>query len=413
MSEVDPATGGDLAADGDLADPAIGTGPLIGIRILDLSSVVMGPYATQTLGDMGAEIISVEDRAGDINRSMGKGPAPSISGVALNLMRNKRSIVLDLKKPAGRQAFLDLAAGCDAVITNLRPGPLGRLGLTYDAVREVRPDVVFCQAHGFPSDGPMADAPAYDDIIQSAAGIPDLFERQGFEPILLPTLVADKVVGMAIANAVTAGLFHRLRTGEGQFIEVPMVDVIRSFVLVEHGSSAIPEPKLDEPGHRRILTPHRRPQPTADGLVHVMPYSRDHYRKIFTAAGRPELDDDRLATRAERYANSDSLYRDLAIATKAKTTAEWLAFCEVEGIPCTAVATLDELIDELPIGTHPQFGDHRVIPHPVRFQQTPASIRRPAPALGEHGRELLAEAGYDKTKLDALEDDGSLGAPSG
>ena len=387
-------------------------GPLSGVRILDLSSVVMGPYATQTLGDMGAEVIAVEDGPGDINRSMGKGPEPGISGVALNLMRNKRSIVLNLKKPAGRQAFLDLAAGCDVVITNLRPGPLGRLALTYETVREVKPDIVFCQAHGFPSDGPLADAPAYDDIIQSAAGIPDLFERQGFEPILLPTLVADKVVGMAIANAVTAGLLHHSRTGQGQFIEVPMVDVIRSFVLVEHGSSAIPEPKLDEPGHRRILTPHRRPQPTADGLVHVMPYSREHYQQIFTAAGRPELDDDRLASRAERYKNSDSLYRDLAIATKAKTTAEWLAFCDSEGIPCTAVANLDELIDELPMGEHPRYGSHRVIPHPVRFERTPASIRRPAPSVGEHGRELLAEAGYDRATIAELEADGALGKPT-
>lgn len=393
------------------ADAGGPTGPLAGVRIIDLSSVVMGPYATQTLGDMGADVISVEDRNGDINRSMGKGPAPHISGVALNLMRNKRSIVLDLKREAGRQAFLDLAAGCDAMVTNLRPGPLGRLGLTYDDVRQVRDDIVFCQAHGFPSDGPNAEAPAYDDIIQSASGVPDLFQLQGFEPVLLPTLVADKVAGLTIVNAVLGGLFHRSRTGDGQFIEVPMIDAVRSFVLVEHGSSAIPEPKLDGAGHRRILTPHRRPQPTKDGLVHLMPYSGEQYQKLFAEAGHPEFADDRLVDRATRYANSDGLYRDLAVASAARRTDEWLTFCEAEGIPCTAVATLDELIDELPLDEHPRFGTHRVIPHPVRYGETPASVHRPAPALGEHGRELLAEAGYDQEAIERLVADGSLGFP--
>ncbi|MEM7326733.1 MAG: CoA transferase, partial [Actinomycetota bacterium] len=178
-----------------------------------------------------------------------------------------------------------------------------------------------------------------------------------------------------------------------------------------HGSSAVPEPKLDSAGHRRILTPHRRPQPTQDGLVHLMPYSGEHYRKLFVEAGRPEFADDRLSDRATRYANSDGLYRDLAIASTERRTDEWLAFCETEGIPCTAVATLDELVDELPLDEHPLFGTHRVIPHPVRYGETPASIHRPAPALGEHGRELLTEVGYDRATIDRLATDGTLVLP--
>ena len=188
---------------------------------------------------------AVEDRRGDTNRSMGPGPRSGLSGVSMNLLRNKRSVAIDLKDPRGRDAFLRLAARSDVVVTNLRPGPLERLGLTYDEVREVRPDVVFCQAHGYRSDGPHANAPAYDDIIQSASAVGDLFARQGHEPSLLPTLVADKVAGLTITYAILAALLHRAATGEGQRIEVPMIDVMRSFVLVEHGAGAIPEPPLD------------------------------------------------------------------------------------------------------------------------------------------------------------------------
>lgn len=182
------------------------TGPLDGIRVLDLSKVIMGPYSTQMLGDLGADVIVIEDRAGDTNRAMGPGPHPELSGVSLNLMRNKRSIGLDLKHPDGRAAALELAASADVVVTNLRPGALKRLGLSYEAVRDLKPDIVFCAAHGYPSDSDKADDPAYDDVIQSASGIGDLFSRLGMDPLLLPTLVADKVCGWAIATSVLAAL---------------------------------------------------------------------------------------------------------------------------------------------------------------------------------------------------------------
>ncbi len=388
------------------------SGPLDGIRILDLSSVVMGPLATQMLGDLGAEVIVVEDRVGDINRSIGPGPVPGLSGVALNLMRNKRSVRMDLKKPAGRQAFLDIAATCDVVITNLRPGPLGRLGLAYDDVAAVRPDVVFCQAHGFASTTDKANDPAYDDIIQSASGIPDLFVRQGHEPMLLPTLVVDKVCGMTVVSAVLAAIIHRLNTGQGQFIEVPMFDVITSFLLVEHGAGSIPEPKMGVPGHNRILTPWRKPQRSSDGLVHVMPYNVAQYRVVFEAGGRPDLADwsDGL-TRETRFAESDRLYQGLNESTLALTTDEWLDLCSEHGIPCTKVGDIDELIDALEIVEHPVAGAYRQIPSAVRYSATPPSIRRPAPVLGEHGREVLAEVGYDDDAIDELEAAGALIAP--
>lgn len=386
-------------------------GPLHGVRVLDLSSVVMGPYATQQLGDLGADVIVVENRIGDTNRYMSLGPVPGLSGTALNLMRNKRSIQLDLKHDDGKQVLLDLVATCDVMITNLRPGPLGRLGLAYDDVAKIRPDIVFCQAQGFPSDSDRADAPAYDDIIQSAVAIPDLYVRQGHEPSLMPTLIADKVCGMAITSAVLAALFHRASTGRGQQIEVPMVDVMTSFVLVEHGGGGLPEPPSNGAGHLRILTPWRKPQPTADGLIHILPYHAPHYRRIFEAGGRPDLaaDDSRYADRPARFANSDSLYRSVASVTPTRTTAEWLAICDEGDIPATAVATLDELLAELPIVEHPVAGRVREVPHPVRYADTPASVRRPAPLCGENGADVLAEIGYDTDRVEQLRSAGVLG----
>jgi crotonobetainyl-CoA:carnitine CoA-transferase CaiB-like acyl-CoA transferase len=384
-------------------------GPLDGYRVLDLSSVVMGPFATQQLGDLGADVITIEDRSGDTNRSMGPGPAPGLSGVSLNLMRNKRSVGLDLKHPDGRDAFLRLAATSDVIVTNLRPGPLGRLGLTYAEVVEVRPDVVFCQAHGYRSDSANANAPAYDDIIQSASAVGELFERQGHRPNLLPTLVADKVSGYAIASAVLAALLHRAATGEGQHIEVPMIDVMRSFVLVEHGAGAIPQPSLDTAGYRRILTAERRPQETADGWINVLPYIEPHYHALFRAGGRDDLlDDPRIASRESRIANSDSLYREVADILRQRTTAEWLAFCEAEAIPATGAASLEDLVADLPVDNHPVGGEYRIVPPPVRYSATPASVRSPAPMAGQDGREVLTECGYSEAEVDQLVADGVL-----
>jgi crotonobetainyl-CoA:carnitine CoA-transferase CaiB-like acyl-CoA transferase len=382
---------------------------LHGIRVLDLTSVVMGPFATQVLGDLGADVISIEDSTGNTNRAMGPGPVPGLSGVSLNLLRNKRSVGLDLKQGEGRDAFLRLAAGSDVLVTNLRPGPLGRLRLAYDDVRVACPDIIFCQAQGYPSDSEAADAPAYDDIIQSASGIGQLFQRQGFEPSLLPTLVADKVAGLTIASSVLAALFHRSRTGEGQRVEVPMIDVMRAFVLVEHGAGAIAEPPNDVAGYRRILTPERRPQRTTDGWINVLPYTDDHYHALFRAGDRLDLlDDPRIASREARVANSDTLYRDVATILAERTTEAWLAFCAVEGIPATRAATLDEIVATLPMADHPTAGRYRMIPHPARYSATPASVRSPAPLLGQHSREVLAQVGYTDAELDALEMSGVL-----
>ena len=376
-------------------------GPLAGIRVLDLSSVVMGPLATQIMGDLGADVIVVESAGGETNRRMGDGPHPQLSGISLNVLRNKRNVAIDLKAPQGRAVLLRLAATADVLVTNLRPGALRRLGLTYDDVAAVRPDIVFCQAAGFPSDGPEADRPAYDDVIQAAGGAADAMEQGCGQPALLPILAADKVSGLTITYAVLAALLHRERTGEGQLVEVPMVDAFRAFMLVEHGSAAISRPPVGPAGYQRIFTPDRRPQHTADGAIAIFPYLDEHLDALIEIGGDdvpPDLRGDRVALRR----TPGALYRLLEVVMAKRTTAEWLAFAVERGIPAAEAPTLEALVERLPDGEHPVVGTFKVIPPPVRFARTPASIRRPAPLVGEHNDEVLAELGLTDDEVAQL-----------
>ncbi len=382
-------------------------GPLDGVRVLDLTSVIMGPLATQVLGDLGAEVIAIESGRGDTNRAMGPGPVRQLSDVSLNLLRNKRNVALDLKAPAGLEALFRVAATCDVLVTNLRPAPLERLGITYEALCTVRPDIIFCRAQGFPSDSEEANEPAYDDIIQAAGGVPDVMRRAGSAPSMVPILLADKVSGLVLANAILAALFHRQRTGEGQQVEVPMVDALRAFMLVEHGAGAMSgeDRGTRSTGYQRILTPDRRPQQTADGWIAVFPYLDTHWETLLVEGGLADLVGDPRLTREGRYKDSSFAYSTLRHVMATRTTADWLAVCRRAGIPATPVADLDDLIDTLPIAEHPQAGPYRLIPFPVRFGATPVSVRRHAPLIGEHNREVLAEVGYSDQEIDALERD--------
>lgn len=383
--------------------------PLAGVRVLDLSSVVMGPLATQLMADQGAEVIVVEDRRGDTNRAMGRGPHPDLSGVSLNLLRNKRSIGLDIKTDAGYEALGRLVARADVVVTNLRPASRRRAKVTYDDLRRFRPDLVFCAAAGWPADDELADAPAYDDVIQAATGIVDLHLRVGLEPVLTPTLVADKTAGLVIANNVLAALFHRERTGEGADITVAMTEVMRAYLLVEHGADAVPEPPLGEPGYARILNSGRRPHPTADGLVSALPYEESHYHALFRIAGREDLlDDPRIATRKARIANGETLYALVREILRSRPTAEWVVLLREAGIPSTAIGTLADMLVDLPLAEHPHGGMYRVTPPLTGSRATVEIVRRPAPLHGEHGRDVLAEVGYTATEIARLERDGVL-----
>jgi len=376
--------------------PSTSTGPLHGVRVLDLSSVVMGPLATQILGDLGADVITVEDPKGTLSRVMTPGPVPQLSGIALNLLRNKRNVTLDLKDPVGRADVLAIAATVDVVITNLRPGTLGRLGLTYEHFAAVRHDIVFCQAQGYPSDSPAADSPAYDDVIQAGSGIPDTFRRQGGDPELVPTLVADKVSGLTITYAVLAALLHRGRTGEGQRVEVPMIDVMTAFTLVEHAGAATAVPPQGPPGYPRILNPERKPQRTADGWINVLAYTRKNYEDLFREAGRSDLaDDNRIISARSRIEHADALYRDVAEILIQRPTVEWLQFCADKHIPASAVPTLEDLVDALPEDDHPLAGRYKVIPQPVRFSaSTGPTVHRPAALSGQHNDEVRDEVAH-------------------
>lgn len=385
-------------------------GPLEGIRVLDLTSVVMGPYATQILGDLGADVISVEPPRGDPNRSMGPGPVPQLSGVALNLLRNKRNITVDFKTPEGREAVLDVAATCDVLVTNLRPGTLARAGLGYADVAVRRPDIVYCQAHGYPSAGPRADEPAYDDVVQTETGIADATSRITGRPMVTATIMADKVCGLTIVYAVTAALYRRSVTGQGEHIEVPMVETMKAFTLVEHGAAAVPEPSLGPAGYGRILNRQRGPWPTRDGWIMALPYTKEQYDSIFSAAGRDDLlGDERYATASRRIANAPFLYREVGSMMAERTTAEWLEFFREQDVPAAAVATLDDLVEELPLADHPAAGRYREIPPAVVFSNSPQSVRRPAPLIGEHTDEVLSEAGYDAERIASLRTSGVLG----
>ena len=366
------------------------TGPLSGVRVVDLSRVVMGPFATQILADQGADVVMIEAAGGDTNRVMGPGPAPQFSGISLNLLRNKRSVSLDLKDPDQAAVVRRLIAEADVVVATMLPGTLRRLGLDYASIRGLNPEVVYCQAQGWPLESEAADFPAYDDIIQSAIGVGDMMERAAGEPALLPTILADKVCGLAIAQAVTAALYHRARTGHGQHVEVPMVQAMTAFMLAEHGAGAIAEPParqgdLPATGYPRVMTPERRPQQTADGWIQILPYHPKHFLAIFADAGETELlNDPRFADIASAIKHSAELYPLMRGIVKRRTTQEWLDFCRRSAIPAVRMARLQDLVDELPLAEHPTAGRYRTLPPTANFALTPAGVRRPAPAIGEH-----------------------------
>lgn len=370
----------------------------------------MGPYATQILADLGADVIVIEDRNGDTNRSMGGGTYPGLSGVSLNLMRNKRSVGLDIKSADGCVVLAKLIATADVFVTNLRPGSRKRAGLTYDDIRSMRSDIVYCATAGFPADGPRADDPAYDDIVQAASGMGDIARRAGLPMSVAPTIMADKLSGMAMAQAITAALFHRLRTGEGADLTMAMTEVMRSFVLVEHGAGRILDPPVAPAGYPRVLDPGRRPQRTTDGFISVLPYERHHYEALFRAGGRDDLAaDERLATRESRLEYSPDLYQEVAAIIGTRSTADWMSVLPGVGVPCTPIATLEDLIDDLDLAEHPHAGSYRVVPPIVApFKTADHVVRRPAPLHGQHNGEVLAELGYQPDDIAAMRDAGTL-----
>ncbi len=371
---------------------------LSGIRILDLTTVIMGPFASRILADMGADVIKIEPPTGDSVRAHRPHLVDDLSGMFLNLNRNKRSVVLDLKSDDGRDALRQLIATADVIMHNLRHPVMSRLGFDYAKCRAINESIVYCASYGFGAGGPYAARPAYDDLIQASSGFAALSEDLTGEPSYAPSVICDKIAGQAVATAILGALFHRLRTGEGQAIEVPMFEVAIDFNLVEHFGGGAFIPPRGPLGYPRIRSSERRPFATADGHACILPYSDRNWRDFFIFTGRDDLlHDARFTTIDTRQDHFETLYAAVREEAVRRSTAEWIAFCESADIPCMPVIRLADIFEDPHVkavklfepAEHPAGGTYRAIRSPVTFSESPFRIDRHAPRLGEHTDEVL------------------------
>lgn len=393
------------------------TGPLAGMRILDLTTVLLGPYATRILGDLGADVIKIETVEGEGRRFSGPHRSDDMGQTFIVLNRAKRAIAINLKDPAGRDAFLRLAATADAMVHNARVQAMVRLGLDYDNVRKVKPDIAYCYAVGFGSKGRYAGRPAYDDIIQGLTALPSLLGQAAGKPLFVPINMADRVCGVYLANATLAALLHRARTGEGQQVEVPMFEMMAEMVLSEHLWDNYFVPPTKTKSRNRMFD--RRPYKTKDGYICVMAGGDKMFFTFCDLIGRPELKTDpRFAQRTQRAANAPAVYDVMEAALAARTSAEWLAMLEKADIPAAPVHTLESLLDDPHLNDvdffqfeeHPTEGKVRAMRLPMHFSGSPAMNRRPTPHVGEHTVELLGEAGFSSAEIDRLIETGVVRA---
>jgi crotonobetainyl-CoA:carnitine CoA-transferase CaiB-like acyl-CoA transferase len=387
-------------------------GPLDGVRVLDLTTVVMGPYATQVLADFGADVVKLEPPEGDVMRHNQPFRHPGMGHIFLNANRNKRSIVLDLKQPAARDACLAIARRADVMVYNIRPQAMARLKLSYEEVRAVNPRILYVGAFGYSQRGPYAAKAAYDDLIQGAAGLPWLLKEAGAEsPRYAPATIADRSVGLHVVNAVCAGLYRREKTGAGQRIDVPMFESLLQTVLGEHMGGYTFEPQTGDPGYARMLAKGRRPYETKDGYVCVLVYNDKQWRAFFELIGRAELlADPHFATQAARSQHFDEAYSLVADAMRARTTGEWIAALEGADIPVQRMNSLKDIVEDPHLAAigyfssveHPSEGRIKAMAVPSEWSESRPEYRRHAPRLGEHTREVLREAGLADSAIEGL-----------
>jgi len=393
--------------------------PLAGVRIVDLTSIVLGPLATLTLAGLGAEVIKVEATEGDNVRQAGSSLHDDMGHVFLHGNRGKQSVVLNLKKAAAREALLRLLADADVFLCNVRPAAMKRLGLGPEALQRVNPRLIHVTACGYGSRGPLADKPAYDDLIQGAIGIPALMqEYTGGAPGYVPLSLVDRVAGLHAVYAITTALYARERSGKGQSVEVPMFECAAHFVLADHLAGATFEPPLGPSGYDRLLSTNRRPYRTADGYLSVLIYNDKHWRAFFQAIGEPEMfeRDSRFSNQRNRSLNIHEVYGFVASVMASRTTSEWRSLLDEIDIPNQVPATLEQLIEDPQLRAsgmiseehHPTEGRLRSLGSPTYWNDTPSPALSSAPRLGAHTRNVLMRLGYTVDELQTMATDGAI-----
>ena len=392
-------------------------GPLDGVRVVDLTTVFSGPYGTLMLGDLGADVVKVEPPEADVVRRVGPGRTDAMGPLFLSVNRNKRGVCLDLKDPSAYGVFERLVDWADVVIHNMRPAAAARLRVDAGCVRARNPRVVHCALIGFGSDGPYADLPAYDDVIQAASGFVSLQTTDPDHPEYARSVIADKVSGLAAFGAVCAALYRRAQTGEGSAVEVPMFETFTSFTLLEHLYGLAFDPPTAGATYPRVMSPERRPFRTADGWLSVVFYNDRHWRDFFTAVGRPELAGDRrFADHRSRTSHTDELYGMVAEAMATRSTAAWLAALRRLEVPAMEVRAIADLFDDPHLKAvdmfvpdeHPTEGRYVRVSNPLRFSGGIDDHRVHPPRLGEHTVAVLAELGFSPAEVDHLLSSGAV-----
>ncbi len=396
-------------------------GPLKGVKVVDMSMVLMGPYATQMLGDYGADVIKIEPPEGDVTRQIGPMRGPGMGPMFLNANRNKRSICLDLKKDAGRDVLLKLMADADVLVYNVRPQAMARLKLGYEVVSAINPRIVYAGVFGFGQDGCYAAKPAYDDLIQGGSGLSYLMARAGDDtPRYVPNAIVDRVVGLVAVGAILASVVHRDRTGKGQRVDIPMFETMTGFVLGDHLGGLTFEPPLDQGGYARQMSRERRPYRTRDSYISVIVYNDKQWRNFFKATGRADLAaDPRFASIASRLANVDFVYTELGRIFLTRTTDEWIKLLAEADVPSMPMHDLQGVVDDphlasanfFSIVDHPSEGKIRNMRPAATWSDTPVEISHLAPRHGEHSVEILRDAGYSDDEIAKLIKDGVTRTP--
>jgi crotonobetainyl-CoA:carnitine CoA-transferase CaiB-like acyl-CoA transferase len=377
------------------------SGPLAGVRVVDLTAMVMGPYCTQILADMGADVIKIEPPGGDNTRFISVGPEPGMGGVFVNVNRGKRSVVLDLRRDADKDALRELVKQSDVFIHSMRSKAIDKLGFGYADVAAMNPTIVYTNCYGYGRRGPDRDLTAYDDTIQADCGLAAAQELLTGEAGYVGSIIADKVTGLTAVYATMMGLFHRERTGEGQEVEVSMFETMASFMLVEHANGAMFSPPLGPAVYPRAVAPRRRPYRTQDGQISALVYN-DKQWTTFIKAVQPPWNNDCFNTLEQRAKQIDTVYTLLAETFAQRTTQQWLDLLRSLDIPAAPVRSLDELFDNEHLNAANFFetvdspnGPVRFPGVPTWFSQTPGHVHGPAPTLGAHTREVFAEFSLD------------------